>query len=78
MTLVPPDRGGRVAAEAVLDAIRPDTLMVSLMHANNETGVLQPIEEVAEGLAGREVFFHVDAAQGFGKEISALAIHGST
>ena len=69
---VPPDAHGVVSAEDVLARVRTDTLAVSVMHANNETGVLQPIETIAEGLGGYEAFFHVDAAQSFGKVIAAL------
>lgn len=54
------------------DALRPDTLLVSVMHVNNETGVIQPIDEIALALAKQEAFFHVDAAQGFGKRIYEL------
>jgi cysteine desulfurase len=43
-----------------------------MMHVNNETGVVQPVAEVAERLSGTETFLHVDAAQGFGREIDAL------
>ena len=45
VTLVDPDANGRVAASDVLAAVREDTLLVSVMHANNETGVIQPISE---------------------------------
>jgi cysteine desulfurase len=72
VTLVGPGREGRVEAGAVLAALRPDTLLVSVMHANNETGMIQPIGEIADGLAGRPIFFHVDAAQGFGKDLAPL------
>lgn len=72
VTLVPVDRGGRVDPQAVVEALRPDTLLVSVMHVNNETGVLQPVAEVAQALAGRDLWFHVDAAQGFGKDIEPL------
>jgi cysteine desulfurase len=72
VTLVGCDAGGRVAAGEVATALRPDTLLVSLMQANNETGVRQPVIEVAEALAGHPAFFHVDAAQGFGKELEPL------
>jgi cysteine desulfurase len=72
LTLVPPTRGGWVDAEAVRAAVRADTLLVSVMHVNNETGVIQPVERVAELLAGHPGYLHVDAAQGFGKEIAAL------
>lgn len=65
---VKPGPSGRVEAGAVLAAVRPDTLLVSVMHVNNETGVVQPIGEIAAGLGGHEAYLHVDAAQGFGKE----------
>lgn len=74
VTLVAPDESGAVQPEKVLAAIRRDTLLVSVMHVNNETGVVQPIAEVAAGLAGHPAYFHVDAAQGFGKELSALQL----
>ncbi len=63
---------GWVPAEAVAEALREDTLLVSMMHVNNETGVVQPVEEVAALLGGHAAYFHVDAAQGFGKELDAL------
>jgi cysteine desulfurase len=66
-----PSAGGSVDPQLVQNAIRPDTLLVSVMHVNNETGAIQPIEEIACGL-GEGVFLHVDAAQGYGKEIAAL------
>src|SRR5262249_11013612 len=72
VTLVDPDPTGVVDAHRMLAAIRPDTLLVSLMHVNNETGAIQPIAGVADGLAGTDVFFHVDAAQSFGRELEAL------
>jgi cysteine desulfurase len=72
VTRVPPDAGGRVSAQAIGRACRPDTLMVSVMQVNNETGVIQPIEEVAAALADHDAYFHVDAAQGFAKVIAPL------
>lgn len=72
VTLVRPDRDGRVSSADVVAAVRPDTLLVSLMHGNNETGALQPIEAVADGLASDGPFFHVDAAQTFGRIIAPL------
>jgi cysteine desulfurase len=53
-------------------ALRPDTLLVSVMHANNETGVIQPIEEIAALVGNHTAYFHVDAAQTFGKLIEPL------
>lgn len=70
--LVPPTRGGYVQAEEFAKRIRPDTLLVSVMHVNNETGVIQPLDEIAEVLKDFDAFFHVDAAQGFGKELRQL------
>lgn len=72
ITLVSPGRAGWVEAQAVLDAVRADTLVVSVMHANNETGVLQPIREIAHGLHTSEALFHVDAAQSFTRDIEPL------
>lgn len=71
VTLIDADESGRIDHRAILSAVRPDTLMVSVMHANNETGIVQPIEAIAEGLPDG-VWFHVDAAQTFGKVIAAL------
>ena len=71
VTLVAPQRDGAVEAEAVRRAVRDDTLLVSVMQVNNETGVRQPVEAVAELLDGHEAYLHVDAAQGFGKELEA-------
>ncbi|MBG0814644.1 cysteine desulfurase DndA [Planomonospora sp. ID82291] len=65
--LIEPGISGRVEAEAVIERLRPDTLLVSVMQVNNETGVIQPVAELAEHLRGTPTYFHVDAAQGFGK-----------
>lgn len=70
--LVDPQADGAVHAGDVLSRVRPDTLLVSLMHANNETGICQPIQHVAEGLAGHDAYLHVDAAQTFGKIVEPL------
>lgn len=72
VTLVPPTRGGWVDPSAVADALRPDTLLVSVMASNNETGVVQPIPEIATTLDQHAAYFHVDAAQAFGKLIEPL------
>jgi cysteine desulfurase len=71
VSLIHPDRLGRVDSQAILAAVRPDTLLVSVMHANNETGIVQPIETIAAGLP-ETVYLHVDAAQTFGKLIAPL------
>lgn len=72
VTLVPPTLGGWVDPSAVRAALRPETLLVSVMHVNNETGVLQPLEEICRELTDHSAYLHVDAAQGFGKELVAL------
>ena len=73
--LVAPEKNGRVDAAKIVAFLRPTTLLVSLMHANNETGVIQPIDEVAKALAHHPAYFHVDAAQTFGKLIEPLQNH---
>jgi cysteine desulfurase len=72
LTLVGPTRGGWVEPEAIRNAVRDDTLLVSVMHVNNETGVIQPVAQIAGLLAGHSAYFHVDAAQGYGKELASL------
>ncbi len=72
VTLVPPNQDGWVDPAAVRAALRPDTLLVSVMQANNETGVLQPLEGLCQELAGHSAYLHVDAAQGFGKVLEPL------
>ena len=64
-----PEPGGWVDADRVVAAVRPDTLLVSVMQVNNETGVEQPIPDIADRLTASEAFLHVDAAQGFGKAL---------
>ncbi len=70
--LLPPEPGGWVSPDSVAAALRPDTLLVSVMAVNNETGVIQPIQEIASALAQHDAFLHVDAAQAFGKLIALL------
>jgi cysteine desulfurase len=69
---IAPMRSGHVRAEDVLSAVRPDTLLLSVMHANNETGAIQPIEEIAAGLDPDGPYLHVDAAQAFGRKTETL------
>lgn len=70
--LLPVGASGRLDPDRLRAALRPDTLLVSTMHVNNETGVVQPLVELAEILDGHGAYWHVDAAQGFGKEIDGL------
>jgi cysteine desulfurase len=72
VTLVQPNPDGVVDAARVLDAVRPDTRLVTVMHVNNETGVIQPIAEIADGLPDRSLYFHVDAAQSFARAVDGL------
>jgi len=72
ITLLPPTTGGWVDPEELKLALRDDTFLVSIMHVNNETGIIQPLEEYVSILEGHPAYFHTDAAQGFGKEIKAL------
>lgn len=67
VTYLPVDRHGRIEAAQVSDAITPDTVLVSVMHANNETGTIQPIAEIAAVTRERGVLLHCDAAQSVGK-----------
>lgn len=65
LEIVGVDKSGRVDPKAIAAAVRPDTLLVSLMLANNVTGIIQPIEILADHLRETGALFHVDAAQGF-------------
>ncbi len=69
---ISPDKTGRISTQDVLNKVREDTLLVSIMHVNNETGIIQPIKEVGDLLSQRDVFFHVDATQSFGKLVNEL------
>ncbi|HEX8818813.1 MAG TPA: cysteine desulfurase family protein [Archangium sp.] len=64
---VRPGRDGRVPLEALLEALTPETLLCSLMWANNETGVVQPAAEVSRACRQRGILFHTDAVQAVGK-----------
>ena len=70
--IVAPEPSGRVAKEKIMEKLRTDTLLVSLMHVNNETGVIQPVEELGAELEKREILFHVDATQSCGKLVDEL------
>ncbi len=61
------DESGLVSKEALLNAVKEDTFLVSIMHVNNETGSIQDISGYCDVLEGHDAYFHVDAAQGFGK-----------
>jgi cysteine desulfurase len=72
LTIVPVKPDGTVDPDAVRRACRPDTVLISVMHANNETGCLQPIAEIGEWVqerrqAGQQIFLHSDGVQAFGR-----------
>ncbi|MBE9202040.1 MULTISPECIES: cysteine desulfurase family protein [unclassified Nodularia (in: cyanobacteria)] len=67
VTFVFPQANGAVAIDDIVSTIRPDTQLVSMMHANNETGVIQPVEAIAQITRQRNIKFHVDGVQVIGK-----------
>jgi cysteine desulfurase len=75
VTFLPVDGGGRVDPDDVAAAVTPRTALISVMHANNETGVVQPVEEIGAIARRAGVLFHTDAAQSAGKiRVDAAAI----
>jgi cysteine desulfurase len=66
-TFVAPQPSGLIDPSDILRAVRPETRLISVMLANNETGVLQPVEEIGKIAADTGIFFHIDAVQGAGK-----------
>jgi cysteine desulfurase len=67
VTVLRPDRDGLVNLDELRDAIRPETVLVSVMYANNEIGVIQPVDEIGRICRERKLLFHCDAVQAFGK-----------
>jgi cysteine desulfurase len=77
-TKVDPLPNGLIDPMAILRAIRPNTRLISVMLANNETGVVQPVEEIGRIAAQTGVFFHIDAVQGAGKipiDVNRIGCH---
>jgi len=77
VTVVPVDRRGLVDPQAVRDAIRADTALISVMHVNNELGVIQPIEEMSSIARAAGILLHSDGVQAAGKipvDVSALGV----
>lgn len=66
VTYLPVDKNGRVLPEQVFDALREDTVLVSIMTANNEVGTIEPIAEIGRRLQEQQIFFHTDAVQAAG------------
>ena len=67
VTYLPVDRDGIVDVDALNEAIRPGTILISVMHINNEIGTIQPIEEIGRIAADKDIVFHTDAIQSLGK-----------
>ncbi|WP_041917486.1 IscS subfamily cysteine desulfurase [Neorickettsia sennetsu] len=84
VTYLPVEKNGIVNLDVLKKAIKPSTMMVSIMAANNEIGVLQPLKEIGQICREAEIIFHTDAAQAFGKiqldveemQISLMSISG--
>lgn len=68
VTFLPVDESGVISVDQVKEALREDTILVSLMRVNNETGMVQPIEEIGELLNDHQAIFHTDAVQAYGLE----------
>lgn len=81
VTYLKPDESGIVPAKAVDEAITDETTLVSVMYGNNETGMIQPIFEIADNVNDRNILFHTDAVQALGTEtfdLSASAVDYAT
>ena len=77
VTYLPVDESGLLKASDVADAVTSQTILITIMHANNEVGTVQPIEEISEIARNRGIVFHTDAAQSVGKipiDVNELAV----
>lgn len=70
--LIDPEPSGRVDCQKILSKVKANTLLVSVMHVNNETGIIQPVEQLGETLGKQGILFHVDATQSCGKLVEEL------
>lgn len=66
-TYLPVDKYGLINADDVEKNLRHDTVLITIMHSNNETGTIQPVADIGKIAAGKNIFFHCDAAQSVGK-----------
>jgi cysteine desulfurase len=77
VTYLPTDREGQIDLDDLRRAIRPETILITIMHANNELGTVQPLEEIGRIAAKADVYFHTDAVQSAGKipiDVKALQV----
>ena len=77
VTYIGVDAHGKINVEEVKNAITPQTILISIMHANNEIGSIQPIEEIGLLAQKQKIYFHTDAAQSIGKiptNVNALKV----
>lgn len=77
VTYLPVDSSGLIDPEALRDAIRPQTVLITVMHANNELGTVQPLEKIGKIAVQNDIFFHTDAVQSAGKiplDVNALGV----
>jgi len=77
VTYLPVNREGLIELSELERAIRPDTILISIMHANNEVGTIQPLEEVGRLAAERDIYLHTDAVQTVGKipvDVDAMGV----
>ena len=70
--IIDPEKSGQIDPNRILSRVKENTLLVSLMHVNNETGIIQPIEKIGQALCERKVLFHIDATQSCGKLVDEL------
>ena len=70
--IVYPGLNGYVSVDDIMNKVRSNTLLVSVMHVNNETGIIQPVKEIGKRLKKKSVMFHVDATQSCGKLVKEI------
>ena len=70
--VVKPNEDGRIDKEYLLSRVRADTVLVSVQHVNNETGIIQPVKEIGDALRETDTMFHIDAVQSCGKLVNEI------
>ena len=72
VSIVSPDCSGRIDPQNILSLVNDKTLLVSVMHVNNETGIIQPVDVIGDSLKDKKVLFHIDATQSCGKLVDEI------